>query len=152
MAFSNTGKYRLLAVDDDKDNAELIARTALRCGYESFPVYDAKTLREIIPHWRPHLITLDLCLPDVKGFEVISTLKAVEFKGELLLISGRSDSFREQAAKFAAVSGLRVVGHMGKPIQLTELRDMLTTVKARLFLSLLNQFGPKAENPQKAKA
>jgi CheY-like chemotaxis protein len=62
MAFSNAGKYRLLAVDDDQDSAELIVRKALRSGYQSFPADDAKTLRESVPHWRPNIITLDLCL------------------------------------------------------------------------------------------
>ena len=47
-SLNTTSKYRLLAVDDDKDSAELIVRNALRCGYECFPVYDARTLREII--------------------------------------------------------------------------------------------------------
>jgi two-component system response regulator CpxR len=152
MALSNSGKYRLLAVDDDKDNAELIVRTALRCGYESFPVHDSKALRDVIPHWRPHVVTLDLALPDIRGFEAISALKSVEFKGELLIISGKSDSVRENAAKFAAMRGLRVAAHMPKPVQLAELRDLLTTIKAGLFLSLLNQFGTKQEDPHKAKA
>src|SRR5215212_8749518 len=106
MALSNAGKYRLLVVDDDKDNAELIVRIALRCGYESFPVYNAKTLREIIPHWQPHVISFDLGLPDVEGFELLSALKAVHFEGELIIISGRHEGYRKQAAQFASLSGL----------------------------------------------
>jgi CheY-like chemotaxis protein len=152
MAFSNAGKYRLLAVDDDQNSAELIVRTALRCGYESFPAHDAKTLRDIVPHWRPNIITLDLSLPDVDGFELISSLKSVEFTGELLIISGQPEWFRKQAAQFAAISGLRVTAHLPKPIEVAELRDLLTTMKAGLFLTLLNQFAPRADTPQKMKA
>jgi CheY-like chemotaxis protein len=152
MAFSSAGKYRLLAVDDVQDAAELIVRTALRCGYESLPALDAKTLRDILPHWRPNIITLDLCLPDVDGFELISSLKSVEFKGELLIISGQPEWFRKQAVQFASISGLRVTAHLPKPIDVAELRDLLTTMKANLSLTTLNQFGSKADTPQKLKA
>lgn len=112
MASSNPGKYRLLAVDDDKDSTELVVRNALRCGYECFSVYDARSLREIIPHWRPHVITLDLCLPDVKRFETISMLDAVRFSGDLIIISGQPDWYRREAADFAQ---RRTEGDGGSP-------------------------------------
>ena len=143
MASSNTGKYRLLAVDDDKDSAELIVRNALRCGYECFTVYDAYTLREIIPHWRPHVITLDLCLPDVKRFETISMLNDVQFAGDLIIISGQPDWYRREAASFAVHGGLKVTADLPKPIQIAELRNLLTNIKAGLLQSLLDQFHAK---------
>ena len=152
MASSSTGKYRLLAVDDDKDSAELIVRNALRCGYECFPVYDAHTLREIIPHWRPHVITLDLCLPDVERFETISMLKAVQFAGDLIIVSGQPDWYRKQAAEFAASGGLRVTADVPKPIEIAQLREVLAGIKAGLFQSLMNQYlahppAPPANKP-----
>ena len=150
MASSSTGKYRLLAVDDDKDSAELIVRNALRCGYECFPVYDAHTLREIIPHWRPHVITLDLCLPDVERFETISTLKAVRFAGDLIIISGQPDWYRKEAADFAVAGGLRVTADLPKPIGIAKLREVLVNIKAGLFQSLMNEYSSRlASHPTK---
>jgi len=141
MAQESLGPYRLLAVDDDDNCSELIVRTALKCGYEAFPVADARALRETISHWRPHVVTLDLCLPDVDGFEALTSLKTVEFSGQLIVISGQPEWLREQAAKLALNSGLRVPAHMSKPVELAQLRELLTTIKAGLSLSLLNQFG-----------
>src|SRR6185503_6220323 len=140
MASSNTGKYRLLAVDDDKDSAELIVRNALRCGYECFPVYDARTLREIIPHWRPHVITLDLCLPDAEQFETILTLQSVQFTGDLIIVSGQTDAYRKEAAEFGARGGLRVTADLPKPVQIVELRKVLDTIKSGLFSTMLEQY------------
>jgi CheY-like chemotaxis protein len=140
MASSNGGKYRLLAVDDDKDSTELIVRNALRCGYECFSVYDARTLHEIVPHWRPHVITLDLCLPDVKRFETISMLNAAQFSGDLIIISGQPDWYRREAADFAVHGGLRVTADLPKPIRIAELRNVLNNIKAGLLQSLLDQF------------
>jgi CheY-like chemotaxis protein len=152
MAQSNAGKYRLLVVDDEKDNAELIVRTALRCGYESFPVYYARTLREIIPHWQPHVISFDLGLPDVEGFELLSALKSVQYSGELIIISGQPEWFRKRAAQFASLSGLRVTANLEKPIDVAQLRDLLTTTKASLFLSLLKLRPSSSKSDEKAKA
>jgi two-component system OmpR family response regulator len=91
MAQENVGQYRLLAVDDNNDCSELIVRTALKCGYEAFPISDARTLSETISHWRPHLITLDLCLPEVDGFEILSLLKTLQFGGQLIIVSGQPE-------------------------------------------------------------
>jgi two-component system chemotaxis response regulator CheY len=143
MASSNGGKYRLLAVDDDKDSTELVVRNALRCGYECFSVYDAYTLGEIIPHWRPHVITLDLCLPDVKRFETISMLNAARFSGDLIIISGQPDWYRREAGDFALHSGLRVTADLPKPVQIAELRKVLITIKAGLLQTLLDQYRAK---------
>jgi|SRR6185503_827327 len=140
MASSNTGKYRLLAVDDDKDSAELIVRNALRCGYECFPVYDAHTLREIIPHWRPHVITLDLCLPDAEKFETISILQAVQYSGDLIIVSGQTDAYRKEAAELAAHGGLRVTADLPKPVQIAELRKVLDNIKDGLFRTMIEQY------------
>lgn len=144
MASSNGGKYRLLAVDDDKNSTDLIVRNALRCGYECFSVYDAHSLRGIIPHWRPHVITLDLCLPDAKRFQTISILNAVQFSGDVIIVSGQPDWYRREAADFALHSGLRVTADLPKPIQIAELRRVLDTIKGGLLQTLLDQYSAKS--------
>jgi two-component system, chemotaxis family, chemotaxis protein CheY len=151
MALSNAGNYRLLVVDDDKDNAELIVRIALRCGYESFAVYNARTLREIIPHWRPHVISFDIGLPDVEGFELLAALKASHYEGELIIISGQPEVVRKRAAEVASISGLSVAANLEKPIDVAQLRELLTTMKASLFLSLL-KIRHSSSKVQQAKA
>jgi two-component system, chemotaxis family, chemotaxis protein CheY len=136
MATEPTRRYRLLAVEDDSDSAALIVRVALKCGYEAFPIADARSLRETISRWRPDVITLDLCLPDVDGLEVLSSLNSVEFGGRLIIISGQPDWFRNQATRLAFAQGLRVTAQMSKPIHLEQLRELLTTIKASLLLSM----------------
>jgi DNA-binding response OmpR family regulator len=132
------GHYRLLAVDDDDNSSELVVRVALKCGFEAFPIADARSLREAISRWRPDVITLDLCLPDVDGLEVLTSLKSVDFTGMLVVISGQPDWFRNQAVRLAFAHGLRVPAQMSKPIQLDLLRELLATIKASLLLSLPN--------------
>src|SRR5690242_20132314 len=99
---------RLLAVDDNDHCSELIVSAAVHSGYEAFKVADVGTLREAIAHWRPHVITLDLCHPSVDEFEILLSLKTVQFNGQLVIISGQSELLRSQASKVAAANGLRV--------------------------------------------
>jgi DNA-binding response OmpR family regulator len=130
-----TRRYRLLAVEDDSECAAQIVRVALRSGYEAFPIADARSLRETISRWRPDVITLDLCLPDVDGLEVLTSLKSIDFAGRLIIISAQPDWFRNQAARLAHAHGLRVPAQMSKPVQLDQLQELLTTIKASLVLS-----------------
>ena len=133
-------QYRLLAVEDNDDSSEAIVSAAVHCGYEAFRVADAGSLREAVAHWRPHIITLDLCHPEVDKFKILSSLKAVQFNGQLLIVSGEHEWYRAQAIKFATANGLRVAAQTSKPIRLEQLRALLTTVKGSLFLSHQKRF------------
>jgi DNA-binding NtrC family response regulator len=144
MHATSSNRYRLLAVDDDHNSSELVVRVALKCGFEAFPIADARSLREAISRWRPDVITLDLCLPDVDGLEVLTSIKSVDFTGRLIVISGQPDWFRNQAVRLAFAHGLRVPAQMSKPIQLDLLRELLATIKASLLFSLPSEARSKA--------
>jgi histidine triad (HIT) family protein len=130
---NDTGRLRLLAVDDDDNCGDLIVRTALRCGYEAFPISDAGILEKTIDHWQPHLITLDLCMPNVDGLEIIWRLKRTCFDGQLIIISGQPERLRIRATDLACANGFKVPAQLVKPIQLTQLRDLLTIIRAGLL-------------------
>ena len=71
---------RVLVVDDEENITDLLA-TALR--YEGFNVGVAHSGREAlrtVGSFRPHLIVLDVMLPDWDGFEVTKRLADEEIK------------------------------------------------------------------------
>jgi DNA-binding NtrC family response regulator len=133
MAQASKIAHRLLAVDDDADSTDLVVRTALKCGYEAFPLNDAREIRQSIVSWRPHVVTVDLCMPNLDGIELFTLMAEHRFRGHVIIISGQSDWFREQAAALAAQQGLQVAGHMGKPVALAELRTLLTVLRVGLL-------------------
>src|SRR5262249_10094112 len=74
MAGEGREGVRLLVVDDEENITDLLA-TALR--YERFDVAVAHTGREAlakVTEFRPHLIVLDVMLPDWNGFDVARRL------------------------------------------------------------------------------
>jgi CheY-like chemotaxis protein len=120
---------RLLAVDDNFESAELIARIGTTCGYETKPIMDPSAVPEILGDWKPHVLTLDLCMPHKDGFSILPTLQKAGFKGSLIVISGQNDWLRKAACQLAEINGIEVTSHLQKPINLRALRDLLNTIR-----------------------
>src|SRR5689334_3041903 len=110
---------RLLALDDNPDSAELIARLGNKCGYDSRPISGTHQLADLLQTWKPDVISLDLCMPDEDGIVVLSTLEQAGFAGHLLIISGQDSWLRQSASRLATARGLKVSGDFSKPLDLT---------------------------------
>ena len=65
---------RILLVDDDPDMASVLQERLTVLGYDSMHVVDGETALVCVPHWRPHLILLDIRLPGIDGLAVCSRL------------------------------------------------------------------------------
>jgi CheY-like chemotaxis protein len=126
---TNNAVGRLLAVDDNSDSAELIARVAMRCGYEARCLTDPRLLSQMLKDWQPEIVTLDLCMPQEDGIETLSQLRTGGFTGHLVIISGQDDSMRDVASRLAVARGLKLAAHLSKPIDLPVLRNLLATLR-----------------------
>jgi len=122
----NNGSKRLLAIDDNSDSAELIARVAAKCGYEARSITDSSALGDMLSKFKPQVLTLDLCMPEEDGISLLSLLKDSGFAGSLVIISGQDDWFRKTAGRLAAARGLNVALDMAKPVDIKALREVLT--------------------------
>ena len=60
-------KQRILIVDDDANIAELISLYLMKECYETKIVGDGEEALKVFPEFKPHLILLDLMLPDFEG-------------------------------------------------------------------------------------
>jgi len=126
MSQLSGAKARLLAVDDNSDSAELIARVASKCGYDARSMTDPSTLARVLDEWKPQVLTLDLCMPDEDGISVLSLLTQSGYSGHLLIISGQDEWFRKTASRLALARGLNVAEDLCKPVDLKALRELLT--------------------------
>ena len=126
MNHADMTKCRLLAVDDNSDSAELIARVAAKCGYDARSMTDPSALGRVLDEWKPQVLTLDLCMPEEDGISVLSLLTQSGFSGHLLIISGQDEWFRKTASRLASARGLNVADDLCKPVDLKALRELLT--------------------------
>jgi DNA-binding NtrC family response regulator len=126
---ANTNRGRLLAVDDSADSADLVARVAAKCGYEAQAISDPKSVRALVVSWKPEVLTLDLCMPEADGIDLLSMLEETGFEGLLVIISGQDGWFRKAASRLAEVRGLKVVDDLQKPVDINALRQLLSRLR-----------------------
>jgi two-component system chemotaxis response regulator CheB len=122
-------KGRLLAVDDSADSADLVARIAARCGFEAQATSDPTRVRALVMSWKPEVLTLDLCMPEADGIDLLSVLAESGFDGLLVIISGQDGWFRKAASRLAETRGLKVVDDFQKPVDIAALRQLLSRLK-----------------------
>ena len=66
----------ILVIDDEAAIAELIGDFCESMGYSVKTVTDSRDALRMAKEFRPHLITLDLQMPEVDGFELLRRFKA----------------------------------------------------------------------------
>jgi two-component system, OmpR family, response regulator len=117
---------RILVVDDEENITDLLA-TALR--YERFEVEVAHTGRDAlrsVSSFRPHLMVLDVMLPDWDGFEVTKRLADQRERVPVLFLTARD-------ATGDRVRGLTLGGddYVTKPFSLEELIARIRAILRR---------------------
>lgn len=65
----------VLAVDDDRDTVKLLTTMIERAGYAAETAYDGQEAIDKINTFKPDLIILDIMMPGLDGFQVVSLLR-----------------------------------------------------------------------------
>ncbi len=117
---------RVLVVDDEPNITSLVT-TALR--YEGFDVASASNGREAlneVTRFRPHLVVLDVMLPDLDGFEVARRLRQEARRVPILFLTAK-DATEDK------IRGLTLGGddYVTKPFSLEELLARIRAVLRR---------------------
>lgn len=96
-------RRRVLVVDDDPDNAEVVAELLELEGYETQFALDGKAAIAVAKSFRPGAILLDVGLPDMSGYDVARQLRQEPSLSGVMLIAltGFSGPEREQEARAA---------------------------------------------------
>lgn len=66
---------RVLVVDDSADSADSVACLLALHGHEVQVAYDGAGALDKCANWRPHVLVLDIGLPDISGLDVAQMLK-----------------------------------------------------------------------------
>jgi DNA-binding response OmpR family regulator len=66
---------KILIIEDDKFLRELISRKLIKEGYEIEEAIDGEEGIKKVPETMPDLILLDLILPGIDGFDVLTRIK-----------------------------------------------------------------------------
>jgi CheY-like chemotaxis protein len=70
------GKLRVLLVEDNEDNFDLVSFLLQRGGYEVLAAYDGKQGLDMVYSEHPDLVLMDLSLPEIDGWTIARKLKS----------------------------------------------------------------------------
>lgn len=79
-------KERLLVVDDDEINRDLMSRRFRRAGYLVDTANDAQEALRCIENEQPDLVLVDLMMPRMNGLELLKTLRTKHASSQLPVI------------------------------------------------------------------
>jgi two-component system, OmpR family, response regulator len=126
----NADSHRILVVDDEPNIVDVVTM-ALR--FQGFAVESAGTGAEALQKvtgFRPHLIVLDIMLPDMEGFDVAQRLGAQRARVPIIFLTAR-DATEDK------VRGLTLGGddYVTKPFSLEELVARIRSILRRSGLA-----------------
>jgi len=100
---------KILVIEDDKFLRDLICQKLAREGYDVLEAVDGEKGVEDVKKEKPNLILLDLILPGIDGFEVLSRIKNDPLLSQIPVIIlsnlGQKDDI-EKGLKMGAVDYL----------------------------------------------
>lgn len=111
---------RVLVVDDNQVNRELIIDTLKPLGFVLKEACDGVEAVAASESWRPDLILMDLAMPEMDGYEATRRIKATEHGARTPVIAVTASSL-ESDRKKSDEAGLD--GYLRKPFRRAQLMD-----------------------------
>ncbi len=125
---------RILVVDDEPPIRKLLRMGLTAHGYEVLDAPNGRIALELLAK-KPHLVILDLGLPDIDGLELLRTIRHRQDNLPIVVLSSRGD----EAGKVAALD-LGADDYVTKPFGMEELL-------ARMRAALRHQLQVHGERP-----
>ena len=111
-------KYRILVVDDEAMNREVMAGILAQAGFDFRPAVDGEAALRLIVDWQPDLILMDIRMPGFDGYEATRRLREMA-QGKDVPVIGVSASIFEQDRQQAIDAGMN--DFISKPFKAQEL-------------------------------
>lgn len=115
-------KPKIMAVDDDERSLRLIEAMLAPNGYDVVLINGGKEAINAVHEQKPDLVILDIMMPDIDGYSLLSAIKADEITRDIPVIMVSSigyDMNRNLAQELGAV------GYITKPFELKSLLDTI---------------------------
>jgi PAS domain S-box-containing protein len=115
-------KLRILLVDDSHNACTFLSGVLEKRGHEVRSAYYGESAISLVAEFRPDLFIIDICLPDMNGYDLMRRLKQLDGMGsaKFLGISGFREETRETAPNFDSF--------MEKPSDIQKLERLLCSI------------------------
>ncbi len=120
---NSSPSLRLLAIDDDKQNLDMIKMALQDERLEILTSQDPEEGFEAFLRTRPKIVLLDLVMPKVGGIELLERMVAVDPGVDIILITGH---YSAESAVEAIQKG--ATDYLTKPLQIEKLRSRIANL------------------------
>ncbi len=96
-------KESILLIEDDKFFRDLVSKKLVESGFEVLMAHDSKEAFEVLENSNPVIIILDLILPGLDGFEILSMIKKDKKTSDVPVIILSNLGQEEEVAKAKAL-------------------------------------------------
>ncbi|MFA5849906.1 MAG: ATP-binding protein [Bacteroidales bacterium] len=110
--------YRILVVDDKKENLQVAVDLLKLVGFETFEAVDGEDAIEKFKECDPHLILMDMRMPVMDGYEATSRIKSMEKGKHTPIVALTASTFEEERNRIKA---LDMQGYIRKPFRESDL-------------------------------
>ncbi|MGV2831825.1 ATP-binding protein [Myxosarcina sp. GI1(2024)] len=114
--------YRILVVDDKQANRELLVKFLTTVGLETLTASNGIEAVKIWQQWQPHLIWMDMRMPEMDGYQATRQIKAHPQGKQTIIIALTATAFEEERGKILAVGCNDLVR---KPFKEAEIFDKM---------------------------
>jgi len=110
--------YRILVVDDQKDNLKVASTLLNLVGYETKEAFNGKDAIAKFEDWNPHLILMDMRMPVMDGYEATKRIKSTAKGIHTPIVALTASTFEDELKK---IDALGIQGYIRKPFKENEL-------------------------------
>ena len=125
MAPASPQRNRILVVDDNLDTIDFVVPYLQATGFEVMTARDGEEALQQASKHQPHVIMLDVMMPEQDGWLVCSKLKSLPTSPRIVLMTGVTRSDLEQFAQFVHADAV-----LRKPFGVEQIDDCLHAVIA----------------------
>jgi EAL domain-containing protein (putative c-di-GMP-specific phosphodiesterase class I) len=116
-----------LVLDDEIQIGALVCKVLTTMGIAARQFTDPLEFLLAVKRSPPDLLVVDLQLGRADAVDVIRQLDSLEYRGDVLLISGRDETVLREFERVGRTHGLRMLKSLPKPFRAADLRDRLQT-------------------------
>lgn len=114
------GRLRVLVVDDVPDNAQTLAELLDLWGHDAQAVFSGPRALEVVAQFSPHVVFLDLGMPEMDGFTVARALRQRYPHLVLVALTGYGQERDRQRTREAGFDH-----HLTKPVDPDDVQQLL---------------------------
>lgn len=115
-------RYRIMIVEDQRENQLLLSRLMTDLGLEVKVVENGQQCLDLFPDWRPDLIWMDRRMPVMDGIEATKRLRQLPEGQTVKIVAVTASAFKEQQQE---ILGAGMDDFIRKPYRFDEIYDCL---------------------------